>query len=78
MKRVQETGSVGYSRYSLGPNTKNWRLFFVYTRDPDVYDMMSDLCTLPNIDQEVAELVERRDFNCVDDEKIVKLHRKYF
>lgn len=78
MKRIQETGNIGYSRYSLGLNKNGWRLFFVNTSDPRIYDMMTYLCTLSNIDEEVSDLVKRRDFNYINIEDVEKIHHKYF
>jgi hypothetical protein len=78
MKRIQETATIGYSRYYLKPNSSNWRSFFVYTEDRKVYDMMTDLCSLPNIDEEISKHVERRDFNYVDEGSVGMIHAKHF
>jgi hypothetical protein len=77
MNRIQETGSIGCSRYRLKPNSNGWSLFFVYTSDKKIYNMMTDLCTL-NIDQEVSALVKRKDFNYIETDDVIKLHQKYF
>ena len=78
MRRTQEAGVLGYSRYSLRRNTNNWHLFYVRTTDSKIYDMMTDLCTIQTIDQEISSLVKRRDFNYIDENDIIKLHNKYF
>lgn len=78
MRRTQEAGVLGYSRYSLRSNTNNWHLFYVRTTDSKIYDMMTDLCTIQTIDQEISSLVKRRDFNYIDENDIIKLHNKYF
>lgn len=78
MRRTQEAGVLGYSRYSLRSNTNNWHLFYVRTTDSKIYDMMTDLCTIQTIDQEISSLVKRRDFNYIDENDIIKIHNKYF
>jgi hypothetical protein len=77
MNRVQETAFIGYSRYQLKPNSNRWFLFFVYTKDKKIYNMMTDLCTL-DIDEEMSSLVRKRDFNYVESDDVIKLHQKYF
>lgn len=77
MKRSAETGFIGYSRYSLKPNTNRWRLFYVYTIDQKIYDMMTEFCSL-DIDEEISSLVKKRDFNYVETKDIIELHKKYF
>jgi hypothetical protein len=78
MKRIQETATIGYSRYSLNPNSNYWRSFFVYTDDLKIYNMMDDLCSVPNIDEEISKHVKRRDFNYVQETDIVKIHANHF
>jgi hypothetical protein len=78
MKRIQETATFGYSRYSLKPNSNDWHSFFVYTEDRRIYNMMDDLCSLDNIDEEMSKHVQRRDFNYIDEKDIEKIHSKYF
>jgi hypothetical protein len=78
MKRIQETATFGYSRYSLKPNSNDWRSFFVYTDDPKVYDMMDDLCSVPNIDEEISKHVKRRDFNYVQEADVARIHANHF
>jgi hypothetical protein len=74
MKRIQETATFGYSRYSLRPNSNGWRSFFVNTADPRVYDMMDDLCSLRRIDEEISGCVKRGDFNYVEVADIERIH----
>ena len=69
---------IGFSRYSLKPNSNNWRLFFAYTVDKKILNMLEDLCTIENIDEEMSGYVKRRDFNYIDVDDIVKIHSKYF
>lgn len=78
MKRTQTTGNIGYSRYSLKKNTNNWRSFFVLTKDKEIYDMMTDLCSVETIDEEISKYVKRYDFNYVETDQVKKLHSIYF
>jgi hypothetical protein len=77
MKRIQETAAIGYSRYSLKPNSSGWNSFFVYTDDPKVYDMMDDLCSLRRIDEEISGCVKRGDFNYVEVADIERIHANH-
>jgi hypothetical protein len=78
MKRIQENGTFGYSRYLLNPNSNNFKSFFVYTEDKKIYNMMSDLCSLNNIDEEISNYVKRRDFNYIQETDIARIHANHF
>jgi hypothetical protein len=78
MKRIQENGTFGYSRYSLGPNSNNWKSFFVYTEDKNIYRMMDDLCSLNSIDEEISNYVKRRDFNFIQETDVARIHANHF
>jgi hypothetical protein len=78
MKRIQETATIGYSRYYLKPNSNGWRSFFVYTEDKKVYDMMTDLSAINGIDEEISKHVKRKDFNYVDESDVARIHAKHY
>ena len=77
MKKISEMGFMGYSGYSLKKNSNGWRVFYVYTYEGVVGDMMTSLCTL-DIDEEMSSLVKKRDFNYIESKDIISIYEKYF